>query len=100
MANNKYSIREAAKKFDLSEMYIGHMIRDGKLMAKKDSDGHWMIEEAAIQAYMDKRMATKSSGTRKCIIYVTTEQYSKLKAEGFDIDYAYQSKKMTEEEEA
>lgn len=51
---NEMTVIEAARKYGFHPTYLGVLLRMGHVNGRKDTDGHWHLKTASIEAYRRK----------------------------------------------
>ena len=68
----EFTIIDASKRYDLHPVYLGLLLRLGKLEGRKDASGHWLIKRSSIEAHCKRTRRHRSSTRNKTEIAVCT----------------------------
>lgn len=79
------TIREVAKRLNISEMSVHQSVRSGRIEATKVAYGKiekWEISEEALEKYLASRGKRE---TKQYIVVLNEQQYQQLKDQGYEI---------------
>ena len=85
MAEQTYTIREAARTLDVSEIFMRALVRSGRLPAQKEGDGptaKWVIPQSSLDEYKatkGTRRTTEGKNGKAFTIHVPSAQNEKVR---------------------
>ena len=78
-----WSVKKCGWEGDLSEVYIGRLVKDGKLESLK-IDGVRYVVAASFKTWLAKR-GSGSGGAINWLVKMTAEQAAELEAQGIEV---------------